>query len=1453
MRRINLKFLLVLTLALFSVIGTGVAVWYFNSDRASDAYLKRAQEHEAEGNLRAAIGPYQQYLAFHPEDQETKGHVALLAAAIAQLDDANFIEKRRAYRQLTRFLRNHPERDDLRRSLVDVLIARGSFAEVKKQIDELQSRDFDEDELDYIYALSNGVLGEYEEAIQNVSELVGFDENQDPQFDHRRAMAPEMLKAYLLFAKIHRERNKGQDDERRADAAIEQMIAHNPNSAEAFLIRGRYLLETNTAGSPGSESERLSRAVESLGKSLELDPNDEEALLENAALARRKRDYPQALEYLERAQKIAPDNEQIYIDQNLTCRQMDDSETGIACLQKGLEVLSDNKKLLRELFNANLMAGQTGDARVVLESIRGTDVALEFIELFESQLLASEGQFSLAIERLNDLRPRMLVISQPTVTEIDGYLANFYQRLRQYDNQHSVSMRLLGESPRSSVGWQSKAAALMRMERYDEALEAFDNLRRQVGSDVFFGSPANRDAYMELLIELGRQNPRHLVQLERIRLGIYESAGIKAVDKALVEARSLYNADRQQDALDRLEACLVEYPTNEELQEFYLHTRARVMGPEDTLAYLEQVMQRENSPWQVRPSLISAKMDLVAGVESVNLITKMKSLESEIAKFEKREQADLWLRMARAYFTRVQMANKHVLNQVDRCLRNASELNPNNREVAELQFETGLLRRSEKSLVEALEHTEKMFGRESDLWKYQRARYLIFNRESIDAAGPKSGELDWIGEVEDLIEEIDSIRPNWHELYALKGLIARFKNDSDLAIENYQQAINSGPMDLRVAKQLTELLISEGRISETRDVMNRIAVVPPNMVKTQALLYALSGDKEKAIETASKLDSDQVANIDLLIWRSRLLAFLGEKSEAEATLLRAVDLEANHLQATRALVDFSSQNNSPEATYQYLRNAENRLSETPEMLGLMSNLHHGFYLSPFSIPPFINEHYLLRALAADPENIEIHRNILVFYKSQKRFGSAVAHLNGILGSHVSEEDRKNSLADWARRELAMMMGDSPGIASLREAMGLIEANRTGEVLSEDDTRAKGFILAKRREPYFRLAGIRLLETVPPRSLEKEEARMLAELYFLSNRFPECKVLMERLTAKYPEDVDLLSRYCEMLFAENEKVQARRWLNKLNKIAPDSLAVQKIRAIDAKMEGERALKMFEKSSLESLTTGGRKPSGLKRVQTGEVLEIAGLYDAAETQYREAVAQDQQLGLALASFLSRQGKLSEFIDVCRDLASEENIRILCGLAYNTVVSHPQEISAENMQQIGEWFAMAKRKSPKDISLRMLESLLLDQSGKTEEAIAQIDAINLNELTELDRGLIANNRAYLNLRLGNHDRDVFEDIEIAIEKIGPTIELLDTRAMAAIENDKFEDAVRDLNLATQFKPDTGRYHFHLALAYQGSENRSAAKTAMETAKSIGFTQSVMEPSEKSKYEKLQRWLEN
>ena len=46
MRRINIKFLLIMTLAIFAVVSVGAAISYFNSDRASGIFLERAETAE---------------------------------------------------------------------------------------------------------------------------------------------------------------------------------------------------------------------------------------------------------------------------------------------------------------------------------------------------------------------------------------------------------------------------------------------------------------------------------------------------------------------------------------------------------------------------------------------------------------------------------------------------------------------------------------------------------------------------------------------------------------------------------------------------------------------------------------------------------------------------------------------------------------------------------------------------------------------------------------------------------------------------------------------------------------------------------------------------------------------------------------------------------------------------------------------------------------------------------------------------------------------------------------------------------------------------------------------------------------------------------------------------------------------------------------------------------------
>ena len=99
MRRINLKFLVIFAISLVIAGGAGYGFWYLNSGRSASLIRERAEKKEAKGELRKALPIFNQYLALRPSDQETREHVAVLAADIAALDDATFIEKRRAFRQ----------------------------------------------------------------------------------------------------------------------------------------------------------------------------------------------------------------------------------------------------------------------------------------------------------------------------------------------------------------------------------------------------------------------------------------------------------------------------------------------------------------------------------------------------------------------------------------------------------------------------------------------------------------------------------------------------------------------------------------------------------------------------------------------------------------------------------------------------------------------------------------------------------------------------------------------------------------------------------------------------------------------------------------------------------------------------------------------------------------------------------------------------------------------------------------------------------------------------------------------------------------------------------------------------------------------------------------------------------------------------------------------------------
>jgi tetratricopeptide (TPR) repeat protein len=148
------------------------------------------------------------------------------------------------------------------------------------------------------------------------------------------------------------------------------------------------------------------------------------------------------------------------------------------------------------------------------------------------------------------------------------------------------------------------------------------------------------------------------------------------------------------------------------------------------------------------------------------------------------------------------------------------------------------------------------------------------------------------------------------------------------------------------------------------------------------------------------------------------------------------------------------------------------------------------------------------------------------------------------------------------------------------------------------------------------------------------------------------------------------------------------------------------------------------------------------------------------------------------------------------------------------------------------------------------LLSAQGEYQKALDLLNSISTANLDDNLRGLLANNRAYMNVRLGKAEESL-EEINTAINLWGPRVEVLDTRAMIHLSRGDYEKAIEDLKEATMFPVKSGVYFFHLALAYQAADNRPAAMKALGLAKDMQFLGDDVAPNEREQLDKLRRWL--
>jgi len=164
---IDLRFLLV-SLAGFFLLGAAVYFLHaFQLHRQSSFMLARARQAKDEKRFEPAVRDYQSYLQMAPKDAAAHAELGLLLADRGM--------SKLASRSLETALRLAPEREDLRKRLVQLDIALGRYGDAREHLLLLLASSSSDDDLWRQLGICQAAGGDDRAAAQSFEKTVKFD------------------------------------------------------------------------------------------------------------------------------------------------------------------------------------------------------------------------------------------------------------------------------------------------------------------------------------------------------------------------------------------------------------------------------------------------------------------------------------------------------------------------------------------------------------------------------------------------------------------------------------------------------------------------------------------------------------------------------------------------------------------------------------------------------------------------------------------------------------------------------------------------------------------------------------------------------------------------------------------------------------------------------------------------------------------------------------------------------------------------------------------------------------------------------------------------------------------------------------------------------------------------------------------------------------------------------
>jgi tetratricopeptide (TPR) repeat protein len=1415
--RVNVNLLIGMVVGTVVVAGATYALWRYQLNRNADALIVSGEDAVKAGDPRQAAREYSNYLSIRPLDDKARVKLANLWIDVTEQPVVQPEDWGRSIAILEDTVRRLPNEKELQRRLVDLY---GRIGQIQQSLDHISlmlEKYPDDAELQGLqmeYLVRSQKFEGKDGAIEKCKKLIGYDDKAD-KFDKKRATAPDNVAAYTNFAMLMR---SVQNKPELADRTMDQLVKMNPELPAAYLQRGQYYTSIG-------EADRGQRDID---KAYKLAPDDPDVLLTMAGRAETKDRPAEAEKYLDIGLKANPEDPRFY--QGLASLEMRDMKykEALEIVDQGLKTVpkDKNQNLLFYKVELQFLANDIDGVRRTAEEMQKAGFRKEFTEWMNARILLSQNKWYEA--------QKALVALQPAFGE-GGMYAD------QLANQLGLAYEKSGQLDKA---YTSYAGVVKRNPQNEPAKAGMQRVDAMRGLKPKNSDTRDLDDLVAKTLQLPKEQ-RDWSEIDKQLAVLAEDRKLEGAALDLFWAKLMLMREDYAAARKYLVAGRNKDPENIEIQRTaVLLLRADPsQGADKALRLLDQVTDKFGDKPELRLDRIDSL--IVQNQKEPNreqLQQELAKLAEAPADWSENDKITFWNGLAGRYL----MLGMRVEARAN--LERVAELRPNELPTRVAIFTLALEENDDVGMKDAQEKLLKVVGSKEDSnWLYSEARRLL----SLYRRGQVGKES--LDDVRQLTERAMRERPNWFELHLLSAETDLLNGDEKSALDHFEKAQELGRPNGNAVLLHVRLLLNAGKYARAKEILDQLpqearegdlgqvyADVLFNTGNTDEAIAVIEKSAAAAPESAERqlamgqLITRALSNPELPEARQKELI-----AEANQALQKAVELNPESPQMWLALITFQVMSKDMEAAKSTMQQAQLALSEDQ----LIAVLAKG---NEIMGQWFNAENVYLNALEIQPDNLLLAQELATFYLSNAyprpdKIAKATPLVNKVLKAGAEKKLQPNdpSLL-WARRAAAQMLAATGQYQQLLKAENLLASNAVGGTLPAEDRLRMVEILAPRPEPISRSRAKNLLEAVKSdqRRLGLQHELMLGQLYFALGDWEKCKTQMLTTVSRFPKSPDARIQYINMILQrgdEKDMNTAVRQMASLRELAPNDIrTIELMATLGAKTGQKDKVKAYLLGLLPKATPGAKLEENqipLVEFVASQLVKLDDL-ENAEKLYRQVVASQRNKLYALADFLGTHRDIAQSMQLLEDSykvdLTEPTLRV--GIA--AVRAQRDEVGDKYDAQIQSWLDRGLLEDPDSIALLMLQAEFYDVTKKYDEAAKIYEKLLARkEVAGITRAIVLNNLAFLVALAGNEAEagvDPLKSVDEAANILGPTADILDTRAVVYTTQGNYAKAIEDLNYAVTDNPNAPKY-FHKAVAHLGAGQNTAALEAWSKAESL------------------------